>query len=323
MKVFVGQNLGAFLSGDQGVLTRGTSPLLGPALDLRGTASGTSLLTMAAPVTSLPPSGDHAYLQSKLLRHIFGLEVWTPPGIFYVGIVTSPPTDADDGITTAEPADPSYHRIAVSGAGWTIDSLGRWVNNASITFPTASVSWGTLPYLVLYDSPIGGNVLKYARQSAPSTVAAGATLSLPSGSPRFSYASSAPVSTAFRRVLGEFVSHRAAIAGRACLSVSLIGDAPAVAGDAADMDEHAGDAFARTVVGPGSAWESSGDAVTNARDFIFSTPSASWGTFDRWAIAMTPFGGDVVAWGDLPTSVAAGTGSTPTIESGAIMVRLR
>jgi len=322
VKVYVGQ-LGGFLSGSQGVLVRGVAPLLGPPLNLQGVASGEAALELSLAIAAMPSSGDHAYLQGKLLRHIFGIETWVPPGVFYVGLAMVPPTDDNTGSSVSEPADAAYSRVAVAGPGWSIDSQGRWVNLSNITFPTSGASWGTPQYLVLFDSPIGGNVLKYGKIASPVAIGAGTAHSIASGQPRFQYADSAPVSTSFRRVLGEFVAHRSPIAGRASMSVSLTASAPVAAGDSADLDEPMGSGFARVVTGLGDAWGADGDTIVNAADLIFPEPGSSWGTYDGWAITATPFGGDVIAWGDLEDEIVVEPGTPPEIPSGAITVRLR
>jgi hypothetical protein len=90
----------------------------------------------------------------------------TPPTTnTYVGLfTTNPTTDATVSYTGTEVTGGSYARVAVANAsGWsaisTVGSLSQISNAGIITFPTPTVSWGTIIGVGLFDAVTTGNLL--------------------------------------------------------------------------------------------------------------------------------------------------------------------
>ncbi len=89
----------------------------------------------------------------------------TAPATTYVGLfTTNPSTDATVSFTGTEVTGGSYARVAVTSAsGWTalatIGTSSETHNNAIITFPTPTVSWGTVIGVGIFDASTAGNLL--------------------------------------------------------------------------------------------------------------------------------------------------------------------
>lgn len=120
------------------------------------------------------------YLENKLIDLILRGQAYTGPTNAYVGLLTSAPSDAGGG---TEVTGGSYARVAVvaslanwagtQGAGTTTASSGTsgtTSNNAAITFPTPSASWGSITHVGVYDASTAGNLLFFSALTASKTV---------------------------------------------------------------------------------------------------------------------------------------------------------
>lgn len=89
----------------------------------------------------------------------------TSPATTYVGLFTvSPSTDATVSYTGTEVTGGSYARVAVtSSSGWsaisTVGTSSQISNAGVITFPTPTVSWGTIVSVGIFDAATTGNLL--------------------------------------------------------------------------------------------------------------------------------------------------------------------
>ncbi len=88
------------------------------------------------------------------------------PATTYVGLFTVlPTTDASASYTGTEVTGGSYARVAVtSSTGWSAITGGSTapsqISNAGIiTFPTPTVSWGTIVAVGIFDAATTGNLL--------------------------------------------------------------------------------------------------------------------------------------------------------------------
>lgn len=96
----------------------------------------------------------------------------------YAALYTTAPTDSTAG---TEVAGNNYSRVNTSGK-WSTPVSGSpstTSNNATITFPTASASWGNIVAFGLFDAPSGGNLLRWGTVSK--TVGSGDTPSFGAG----------------------------------------------------------------------------------------------------------------------------------------------
>jgi len=118
------------------------------------------------------------YLELQLLDHVLEVGDYTSPTI-YVGLCTADPTDAATGASSNEVSGGSYARVAVPE--WDVAAAGATENTSTITFPTASASWGTVTFFCLYDALTGGNALLYGALDVSKTVGIGDILVFAAG----------------------------------------------------------------------------------------------------------------------------------------------
>ena len=93
------------------------------------------------------------YLEAAIINATLRNTTYTSPATVYVSLWTSDPTDAGSG---TEVSGGSYARTAVTFGA---PSNGVTTNNADVTFPTATASWGTVGWIGINDAATGGNLL--------------------------------------------------------------------------------------------------------------------------------------------------------------------
>lgn len=120
------------------------------------------------------------YLENKLIDQIFRAQAFTFPTTLYIGLLTAAPTDSTAG---TEVTGGSYARVAVANAltawagtqaaGSTVASSGAsgtTSNNAAITFPAPTATWGVVTHIAIYDASTAGNILFYSALTTSKTI---------------------------------------------------------------------------------------------------------------------------------------------------------
>src|SRR4051794_27926235 len=99
------------------------------------------------------------YLENKIIDYVFRSGSFSAPANIYVALCTVATTDADTGSTITEVSGGSYARTALnpgtsnwantqaSGTGASSGTGGTTSNSSTITFPTATGSWGTITHI--------------------------------------------------------------------------------------------------------------------------------------------------------------------------------
>ena len=108
----------------------------------------------------------------------------TSPGIpsnYYIGLSKTTPTAA--GGNVSEPSGGGYARIAMSNMS--APSSGVVKNSQEIAFAEATVSWGSITYVVVYDAATGGNLLMYSALPAAKNITSGDQARFKTGSLTF------------------------------------------------------------------------------------------------------------------------------------------
>lgn len=100
----------------------------------------------------------------------------TTPITPWVALFTTNPTDSTGG---TEVSGGSYARVNSSGK-WATPAAGSVSNNASITFPTASGSWGTVTGFAIMTASSGGTILMWGALGTSKAVGTGDTPSFAS-----------------------------------------------------------------------------------------------------------------------------------------------
>ena len=116
------------------------------------------------------------FLELEVLDHVFGKGAYSAPTP-YLALFTVAPTDAGGG---TEVTGGDYARVAISGSMGTA-SGGAITNSGTITFPTATGSWGTVVAFAVMDASTVGNMLWWGDLTASKTVGSGDTLTFAAG----------------------------------------------------------------------------------------------------------------------------------------------
>lgn len=112
--------------------------------------------------------------ETRVLEWVFTAGAVTRPTTWYLGLFTAAPGEAGGG---TEVTGGSYARqtIAFSVTGDTA------TNSASIEFPAATASWGTITHVAVFDASTAGNQIAYATLTASKTIDSGDILRVPAG----------------------------------------------------------------------------------------------------------------------------------------------
>lgn len=116
------------------------------------------------------------YLELKLLDHSLATTAFTAPSDVYVGLHTASPNDDASG--TGEISGNSYARQTASFAA---ASAGSASTDATITFPAATGTWGTITHIGIYDAASAGNLLYHGAVTTSKTIESGDTFQISSG----------------------------------------------------------------------------------------------------------------------------------------------
>ena len=120
--------------------------------------------------------------EASVLNYLFTTNTPSParPTSWYVGLFASgnEPTDSSGG---TEVSGYNYSRVgsvafSVSGTSPTTAS-----NDATLTFPTASGSWGTITACAIFDASSGGNLIAYSTLSNSKAISANDILQISAG----------------------------------------------------------------------------------------------------------------------------------------------
>lgn len=116
---------------------------------------------------SLTGVSTSRYLQQKILEHVLRNVAYTSPTTVYLALFTALPSDETSG-TPTEVSGGSYARQSIAFSAYANDAPtgGHCSNSGTITFPTASATWGTIVAIGIYDASTAGNLLYYGNLSA-------------------------------------------------------------------------------------------------------------------------------------------------------------
>ena len=115
------------------------------------------------------------YLENALINATLRATTYTSPATVYVSLWTTDPTDAGSG---TEVSGGSYARTAVTFGA---PSDGVTTNNADVTFPTATASWGTVGWIGINDASTSGNLLYHTALDTSKAIDSGDIFKIASG----------------------------------------------------------------------------------------------------------------------------------------------
>jgi hypothetical protein len=115
------------------------------------------------------------FLENAVINAVLHNTSYTSPAAVYVGLYTS---DPGEGNTGTEVSGGSYARTAVTFGA---PSNGVSTNSASVTFPTATGTWGTVTHIGILDATTSGNLLYYTPLDASKSIASGDVFTISTG----------------------------------------------------------------------------------------------------------------------------------------------
>jgi hypothetical protein len=117
------------------------------------------------------------YLENALINATLRNTSYTSPTTVYVSLWTSDPTDAGSG-TEVSTSGTSYSRTSVTFGA---PSNGVSTNNADVTFPTATASWGTVGWIGINDASTSGNLLYHTALDTAKAIDSGDIFKIATG----------------------------------------------------------------------------------------------------------------------------------------------
>jgi hypothetical protein len=115
------------------------------------------------------------YLEDALVNATLRNTSYTSPAAVYVALYTD---DPGEGNTGTEVSGGSYDRTAVTFGA---PSNGVTTNSGSVTFPTATGTWGTVTHVGILDAATSGNLLYYTALDASKSIASGDVFTISTG----------------------------------------------------------------------------------------------------------------------------------------------
>jgi hypothetical protein len=116
-------------------------------------------------------SASSNYLERKILDHVLKNTAFTQPTNLYVALFTNTSTNALTNLESGTLSDEvsasgtAYQRqsVAFGAASTASDSYQTTTSStsATITFPVATATYGTVSHIAIMDASTGGNVLFY------------------------------------------------------------------------------------------------------------------------------------------------------------------
>lgn len=264
------------------------------------------------------------YAAAELLDHIFNA-AYTPAETLYLALCTADPTDAATGAAMNEVADAgSYARTAITfGAA----SARRVTQDADVTFPQATVAWGTVTHWAIVDSNThgAGNVLAHGALGAQKEVNANNTPTVSSGE-IYVEISAGEISDYLAAKLLDLMFNNTAYA-QPDTYVALLTVAGADDQTGSTISEPSGGSYARVQVNPNGGdsptWNlATAGLVDNAAAIEFATATAAWGTVVGVALVDAAAAGNLLGYDNALGDQAVGDGDTVSFPIGDLDIQL-
>ena len=116
------------------------------------------------------------YLQNSLINYLLRDGIWSKPSEIAVCLLTSPASPSDTGSLSGKEVinGNGYSRqvVPVSDSSWQVPTIGITSNIPTISFPTATGSWGTVVGAALVDNSTygSGNLLLFGTLSTQKVI---------------------------------------------------------------------------------------------------------------------------------------------------------
>jgi len=251
------------------------------------------------------------YLENGFLNVLRGV-TFTAPSKCFLALFLNDPGEAGTGGT--EINYPGYARKQIVFSEPAAENSGVGIKNVSdIIFETPKDPAGTVTFIGIMDSLVGGNMLARGELTENLTIGASEPPVFLAGDVEFYLTGN--MSNAYKtRLLNVF--RGTSITGIAPY-FSLWNGSPEAAGS-----ELAGDNYARVKLTFGAPTEqvSGQTMIANSQAASFNRPSTAWGIWNYSAIYSAASGGEPVYLQQLPEDITIKRGYMPTMEDGAVKV---
>jgi hypothetical protein len=127
------------------------------------------------------------YLENKVLDHVLKNTAYTQPTSLYVALFNNTSgnaaTNLEAGTLTDEIPTAGSTAYARQTGTFAAASAGTAATSATITFPTATASWGSVTHVAICDGGTrgAGNVLFWGAVTVAKTIDSGDTFQITSG----------------------------------------------------------------------------------------------------------------------------------------------
>lgn len=253
------------------------------------------------------------YLENAVLNAMRGI-TFKSPGTVYVGLFLSNPTET--GIAGTEVSYKGYARQLISFSEPALSGVNMSIRNTEqVTFPESDQNAGTVTYIGIMDSLVGGNMLAYGSLTEEMVVNPGYAPVILPGEAEF-YLAGAASNSFKKKILNMF--RGVALAGFDSYFALFNGN-PESGGA-----ELSGDNYARvplTFAAPLQA-ESGQGYIENSEVANFNRPSAAWGTYGYAAIFNAATAGEPVWIQAISPVIEIKKGYMPMIAAGAVRVAI-
>lgn len=259
------------------------------------------------------------YLEVELLDHLLAAAAAPQPATLYIGLFTADP--GESGVTS-EVSGGAYARASVTNnaTNWpacAVTGTPTKSNGATITFATATASWGTITHWAIYDAVSGAtNMLAHGALTQSRLVSSGDTPKIVAGGISISFSNAAAGGLtvyAQRRLLDHVFG---AITFTAPSMVAM-GIGTALSGEAItewDDTNYARQQLAFTT--------STGKGITTTAE-TFNANVAAIATLTHWGLWDDLSAGNLLAVGALNTSKSAAVADSVTMAAGQLTVELQ
>lgn len=125
------------------------------------------------------------YLENKVLDHVLGAVVYTPPTVVYVALSAAVYDEAATGGAFNEITGAGAARVATANntTNWPgSGTSSQKTNGTTVTFPAATNTWPEARSFYILDALVGGNILYGGDLVTPRTLQPGDTASFGPGS---------------------------------------------------------------------------------------------------------------------------------------------
>lgn len=223
------------------------------------------------------------YFENMILNLFRGVSAQAPPAV-YVGLYLNDPGEAGTG---TEVVYAGYSRKPITFSAPAPMNGGIGVTNiGEITFATAQVAVGNIPYIGVHDSLSGGNMLLYGALTEVISIDANEAPVIVNG--EASWWSTGNMSASFKTKMFNLL--RGQSCGGFTPHFALYNGDPESGGS-----ELSGTDYARVPIPFGAPSElgSGQSKIVNSADVFFNRAASPWGTWDYTAVMDSLTGGNV------------------------------